>query len=357
MLSGELEFKLIAFDSMGVKSSCTLVKTPDTSILIDPGAAIMQKSFPLDDLGKYFYLNSATERIRVEMEKAEHIVISHYHFDHYMVDKEACEIFLNTDLWIKDPNRWINHSQWERSRDLLQRMSRFNKADLMYSPPGQRQYRDPVECLPMAFSKDFGNYQKRRGELISKWRSRFRKMQQRWSTERWIKPVSPNMHFSDGSGFEVGDTKVRFSRPLFHGIEYSSTGWVIATIIDYGGKKLIHTSDLQGPVIEDHAQWIIDESPDILILDGPPTYLLGYLLNRTNLDRCINNIIRIIRESSPDVIIYDHHLLRDPLYRGRVAKVWDAAEDMDVRIISAAEYNGLVPVVLRSEGSDLQFEK
>jgi predicted metallo-beta-lactamase superfamily hydrolase len=33
----------------------------------------------------------------------------------------------------------------------------------------------------------------------------------------------------------------------------------------------IYTSHLQGPGIEDSAQWIIKENPDILILDGPPT--------------------------------------------------------------------------------------
>lgn len=287
------------------------------------------------------------------MKMVEHIVISHYHFDHYMIDKDSCEIYSNSDMWIKDPNRWINHSQWERSRDFLQLMSQVNKTNLKYSPPGQKQYKDPVECLPIAFSMDFGNYQKRREELISNWRTRFWKMRKRWSSERWVEPVSSTMHFSDGSGFEVGATSVRFSRPLFHGIEYSATGWVIATIIEYGGKKLIHTSDLQGPTIEDHAQWIIDENPDILILDGPATYLFGYLLNRTNLDRSINNIIRIIRESAPDLIIYDHHLLRDPLYRERTAKVWDTADDMHVRIMTAAEYNGLVPVVLRSVDGDI----
>jgi hypothetical protein len=226
-------------------------------------------------------------------------------------------------------------------------MSKVNKTDLKHSPPGQKQYKDPVECLPIAFSRDHGNYLEQREELISNWKKRFLKMRERWSSGRWVEPVSSSMHFSDGTGFEVGGTSVRFSRPLFHGIEYSAMGWVIATIIEYGGKKLIHTSDLQGPNIEDHAQWIIDEHPNILILDGPATYLFGHLLNKTNLDRAINNLIRIIRESAPDLIIYDHHLLRDPLYRERTAKVWETADDMHVRIMTAAEYNGLVPVVLR----------
>ncbi|WP_129596819.1 MBL fold metallo-hydrolase [Methanohalophilus profundi] len=344
---GKLEFRLVSFDSMGAKSSCIFVKTPDTSILIDPGAAILQKSFPLSDSQKQFYLLSAIHKIKEEMKEAEHIIISHYHFDHYMVDEDSCKTYLNSNMWIKDPNRWINHSQWERSRKFLQSLSRLKGTTLKYSPPMQCHYKDPVECLPLAFSMDFGDYQQRREELISRWRKRFLKMQKRWSSEKWVVPVSTGIYFSDGCEFKTGNTKVRFSRPLFHGIEYSATGWVIATIIEYGGKKLLHTSDLQGPVIEDHAQWIIDENPDILILDGPPTYLLGYLLNRTNLDRSINNIIRIIKESVPNLIIYDHHLLRDPLYRERTEKVWDIAVEMDVSIMTAAEYKGLVPVVLK----------
>jgi len=31
---------------LGAKSSCTLVKTPDVNVLIDPGIAAMQPSFP-----------------------------------------------------------------------------------------------------------------------------------------------------------------------------------------------------------------------------------------------------------------------------------------------------------------------
>ena len=39
-------------------------------------------------------------------------------------------------------------------------------------------------------------------------------------------------------------------------------------MIEYKEEKLIHTSDLNGPVIEDYAEWIIKEDPNILILDG-----------------------------------------------------------------------------------------
>ncbi|MEM4298166.1 MAG: MBL fold metallo-hydrolase, partial [Nitrososphaerota archaeon] len=42
-----IEWEPIYFDSLGAKSSSVWVKTPDVSILIDPGAAEMQPSYPM----------------------------------------------------------------------------------------------------------------------------------------------------------------------------------------------------------------------------------------------------------------------------------------------------------------------
>jgi len=47
ILIGSFKVYLIWFDSMGAKSSCILVDTPDIKILVDPGAAAMQPSYPL----------------------------------------------------------------------------------------------------------------------------------------------------------------------------------------------------------------------------------------------------------------------------------------------------------------------
>lgn len=54
-------------------------------------------------------------------------------------------------------------------------------------------------------------------------------------------------------------------------------------MIEHGGQKLIHSSDLNGPIIEDYPEWIIRENPDLLVLDGPMTYMRGYLLTETTL--------------------------------------------------------------------------
>ena len=150
-----------------------------------------------------------------------------------------------------------------------------------------------------------------------------------------------DVHFADGKEIKIGETKISFSNPLFHGIEYAKTGWIIATIVECEGEKIIHSSDLQGPTIEDYADWLIKENPDVLILDGPATYLLGYMLNKINMNRSIENAHRIVKEGGLELMIYDHHLLREKKFRERTKKVWKE------NVMTAAEYNGKEPLVLR----------
>ena len=120
---------------------------------------------------------------------------------------------------------------------------------------------------------------------------------------------------------------------------------MFSTVIEYKGEKLIHSSDLNGPVIEDYAKWIIEENPDILILDGPMTYMLGYTLNMVNFRRCIENMLRIIKEADISLIIYDHHLPRESRFRERTKEVWETSKKLRRKVLTAAEFLGKKPVV------------
>ncbi|MGC9345413.1 MAG: hypothetical protein ACP5ER_01290, partial [Candidatus Bathyarchaeales archaeon] len=157
---------------------------------------------------------------------------------------------------------------------------------------------------------------------------------------------SCEVKFCDGKEFRFGKTKVEFTKPLFHGIEYARVGWVISTVVTYEGEKLVHTSDLEGPTIEDQAEWIIKENPNVLILDGPSTYLIPFMLNL--IKRAIENTCRIIKETEPELIVYDHHLPRDYKFRERVKQVYKAAKEENKRVLTAAEYLGKIPAVLRA---------
>ena len=209
---------------------------------------------------------------------------------------------------------------------------------------------DPLSYLPLARSIDYGDYQERKDELLAKGREWFKGAVDLWVKSEWVSEFSSDntkVLFADGKTFGIGSTDPKFTKPLFHGIEYDRVGWVIGLVVECGGVKFLYTSDIQGPVLEDYAKWVIKEKPEILIMDGPPTYLFGYMVNRINLKRAIVNAKLIIQETSPEVLIYDYHLLRDIRYRERIGEIYEAAEKGGRKVITAAEWFGKKPLILR----------
>ncbi|RLI20571.1 MBL fold metallo-hydrolase [Candidatus Bathyarchaeota archaeon] len=347
-----LNFSLIWFDSLGAKSTCTLVETPDTSILVDPGAAIMQPGFPASIDKKIYWLEKARKAIKRASKKAKIIIISHYHYDHFT---DFSKTLYNGKLVLaKNPNEYINDSQRERAEEFYNNVCKaFGKTKLenLLQEKEKKVYPDPLEELPMAMSMDYGDYNKRKKELLEKGRKWFRARVEKWNGYKRIPELNfknCQVKFADGEKFKFGETTIKFTKPLFHGIEFARVGWVISTIISYRNEKIIHTSDLQGPTIEDYAEWIIREDPNVLILDGPSTYLIPYMLNLINLKRTIKNAIEIIEKTKKlNLIIYDHHLLREPRYKERVHQVYQKAEEKRKIVLTAAEHLGKTPVVLK----------
>ncbi|MFW5952705.1 MAG: MBL fold metallo-hydrolase [Candidatus Natronoplasma sp.] len=333
-------------DSMGAKSTCVKVETSDTSIIIDPAAAVMQKTFPLETEIKYALLDKARGKIEKTSKDVDHVFISHYHYDHHFLpgtsNIDFDTVYLDKDIWIKDPNEWINPSQWNRSRKFLQALLKTHgickEIDQYGYEPDQKNYQDPLDQLPLLKEIEGGDYEQRRKELHEKWRKNFFKRTEMWNEEKHVEEPLENVHYADGETIRVGRTTIRFTDPLFHGIEYSKTGWVLALIVERGTDKFIYTSDIQGPTIEDYAEWIIHEDPDFLIVDGPATYLLGYMLNNFNLNRSIKNVSHIIERCDFETMLYDHHLTRESNFRGKTEDVWNAAEGTEGKVVTFREY-------------------
>ncbi len=339
------------FDSLGAKSSCTLVETPDVKILIDPGIAAMQPSFPASDAKKREWCEQGRKAIKRASKEADIIIISHYHYDHYF--PTDLSIYKDKLLLAKNPDEYINDSQRARATSfyssICESYGKTNLESLVKTKGGRKKDPDPLTDLPIACHKDFGDYNKRRSELFEKG--------MRWFDGRvtnWAKnPVIPEFNFPsltvkypEGKEFKFGDTTLQFSKPLFHGIEFSRVGWVFYTIVEHEDEKFIHSSDLNGPIIEDYAQQIIRENPQVLILDGPMTYMFGYLLSRINLNRAVENAVEIVRSIDAELIIYDHHLPRDRKFRQRTEKVWNTAKEENKKLMTAAEFMGYKTVVL-----------
>lgn len=342
---GKMKVWLLWFDSMGAKSSSVLVETPEVSVLIDPGVAEMQPSYPLPEEDKLYLRWLARERIKEAGKKAQVVVISHYHYDHHTLPEEVPELYQKKTLLIKNPNQWINKSQWGRARLFFEQLSRKRgvKYSTLFCSPPKGEFSDPLKNLPLALSVRWGDYTRRKRELLQKGREWFQRLTLLWRKEPWLREIK-GVHFADGKSFRFGSTFLRFTPPFFHGIEFDRVGWVVALVVEYEGKKFIYSSDLQGPGIEDYTRWIIEENPDILILDGPPTYLFGFTLNRINLERAIKNTILILKETKTPIIVYDHHLLRDRFFRERLKELYRLKEAKK-RLLSAYEWMGHKPLI------------
>jgi len=351
---GEIKVRLVWFDSLGAKSSCILVETPDVKVLVDPGVAEMQPSYPLSWDEKLRLRDEAFNAILEVSKQADVITVSHYHYDHHTLPSEAPALYAGKKLLIKDPNTWINGSQWDRARlflDELHRVLGGGGLEELLIEPSSLEVKDPLSELPLASSKDYGDYGTRKRELLLKGKKWFEGLVEDWRSKPWVREFKLSgveVYFADGKSFHYGSTELKFSKPLFHGLEYDKLGWVLMLTVKHQGVKVVHSSDLQGPVIEDYAEMIIAERPDLVVLDGPPTYLFGYTLNRINLKRAEENAKRIAEESGAKLIIYDHHLLRDRLYKHRLEGLYSSVSSS--KLMTAAEWLGEQPLILKVAG-------
>jgi predicted metallo-beta-lactamase superfamily hydrolase len=271
-----MRLKYIAFDSLGVKSSCFMVEAGSSKILVDPGIAEEVDSFPCSRSERATLVKKYERDIRHACRLADIIIITHYHYDHHIPDRSLYE---GKTLLVKDPKKSINKSQAARAHDLL----------------------DGLEA---------------------------------------------DVRVADGRTFRFGGAEISFSKPVWHGAEKTNLGYVLMVSIVDKGKKLLYSSDLNGVYLQRQADMIIGEKPDILLLDGPPTYLLGYIMSYYNLAKCVLNICRIISEARPELMLLDHHLLRDYRYPDLMYECSRQAKKHGLKMMSVAEYLGKRPKVL-----------
>ncbi len=141
-----------------------------------------------------------------------------------------------------------------------------------------------------------------------------------------------NIAFSDGQKTEIGGTSIIFSPAVFHGTN-SKLGFVTEVLVKEGKEKFLYTSDVEGPSVAEQLNFILEQKPTIVYIDGPMTYMLGYRYSHESLNLSIENIIKIVEKVKPEIIILDHHLLRDLKWKEKMDKV-------ENKIITAAEYAG-----------------
>ena len=276
----------IAFESMGVRSMCTLIETPDVKVLIDPGVALGPRFGILPHPQEYEARNSCRASIRETAKKVDLMVISHYHNDHYTPS------FTDT-VWIG--------SSADESREIFQ-----DKTVLL------KDIRSTIN-----FS------QRHRGWMFQK------------TSEDYVK----KFEVADGRTFHYGETELKFSEPVFHGEENSDLGWVLMLTVCRSETKVMYASDVQGPISDKTAKIILDEKPQFLIIGGPPLYLADFKIDKAVVSHGIENFMKLV-ELIPSSIL-EHHLLRAENWREFTKPVFEVARRLNHTVTTGAEFAGL----------------
>ena len=272
-----MKLRILAADSMGVRSIATVVEACGYTIGIDLGASIAPRRYglPPHDL-ELKRLNEAINSCIKWVNESDVIVITHYHYDHYLRDRP--DLYKGKLLLVKDPKREINRSQAIRAYRFLKKSRLYDHA---------------------------------------------------------------RVEHADSRTFRLGRLIIELSRPVWHGEPGTKVGKVLMVRVECDGESLVFTSDVQGPADPDALRILREWSaikPNVVIVGGPPTYFAGVKVSRASVDAGLSGLMSIIKEVRPETVIVDHHLLRDIGYKKYISEHYRMANALGVKLLTAAEF-------------------
>lgn len=154
-----------------------------------------------------------------------------------------------------------------------------------------------------------------------------------------IRGMPKKLEIADGKDFQFGNTLIKFSKAVCHGTN-PRLGYVTEVSIKSNSEKFLYTSDVEGPTLEEQINFIFEENPDIMFVDGPMTYMLGYRFSFRSLEATNKNLVKAIMKTKVHTLVLEHHFLRELDYKMRIKPVYDAAKKRNVKVVTAAEFCG-----------------
>lgn len=292
MKIGDIDITPIAAESLGTRSLCTRVVTPDVAILFDPSAALAKRYNLEPHPDEYLALQNALESIERSASETKVLSISHYHYDHVRPGFE-------------------NH---------VYNLSKKNERSRMFSG----------KVVLIKDNRDQINpSQRRRGFYF----------------EKDVKDVVDKIEWADNRVFRFGETTVTYSPPLHHGPLKSPLGFVLATLVEHAGVRFMFAPDVQGPIVQDTLQYVLQMAPDLLIIGGPPIYLTRFKES----ERTLAQSSLIVLASTIPTLVVDHHLLRSINWEEWMGPVYTSSEKSGNRVLTMAELAGRKNMTLEAE--------
>ncbi len=289
-----IQFRPLAAESLGVRSMAVFIQTPDVRLLIDPGVSLGRRWGLLPHPQEYRRLLACREAILHYADRCEVIAVSHYHFDH-------CPPSFVDAVWTL--------SSPDEATRIVQDKVVLAKDGRSHVHAGQR----------------------RRG----------------WLFKKLLGASAKDFQIADDRVFTFGATTITFSPPVPHGEENTPLGWVLMTQVDCEGERVLHASDVQGPMRDATLRLILATHPHLVYVGGPPLYLADFRVDRAVIERGLTNLATLAA-TTPTVLV-DHHLLRDEAWRDASTSVFQAAQSQGHRVVTAAEFRGQEDQLLESK--------
>lgn len=293
----------LAAESFGVRSMCTLVETPDITVLLDAGVSLCPYRFRLPPHPIEFQtIQKLRKSVAEAADKAQIVTISHYHFDHHTPSYED---------WVVN---WTEATETARQIYQDKTVLRKNPRDKINASQRQRAW---------LFQKTGGKHAKK-------------------------------LENADGKTFQFGETTLSFSEAVFHGSEDSRLGWVVMTLIEHANERFMFAPDIQGPMSTHTLELIKQAKPQVIMIGGPPFYLGGFKVSESQLQLGLKNLTSVA-ETVP-ITILEHHALRDEAWRQKTKPVYAKAAEVEHKVMTAAEFAGHENTFLESKRKTLYVE-
>ena len=167
-----------------------------------------------------------------------------------------------------------------------------------------------------------------------------------------LKKYAKEVNYADGKTFKYGDTIIEFSNPVPHGSD-TKMGWVVEVAISNGDKTFVHTSDVEGPTRDDQLSFILSHNPEVVIIDGPATYLMGYAVSKSDLEKAKKRIKAILDLDSVKTVVVDHHFLREKEWHNRIIDLFSYAKKLNKKVMPAATFVGEKVNILEARRKEL----
>lgn len=282
----------LAADSLGTRSVSTLVVANGLRILIDPGVSLGPNRYSLPPHEKEINAFKTQWKNVVHEAERSDIIIVTHYHYDHYNPFENLDIYKDKTVFLKHPTNNINQSQKDRAKEFL---------ELLNGAPRTIEY-------------------------------------------------------ADGKEFKTKGVTINFSKAVTHGGKDTKLGFVVMTSINDGKNCFVHASDSQGPSVKETTDWIIEQNPDTVFLDGLATIFLGWMEDPKLLDLANAEEIRLLENSNLNTIILDHHLVRDLYYYNKIKPVIDKAQLLKKRLVTSAEYLGQKNSFLEARRKELWKE-